>query len=300
MSKIYMMIGIMGSGKSYEAKLINKSTGAAIVSSDVVRANLYKDVPYAKQDQSEVFSVVNTMILGHIVLGEDVIYDATNTSRKQRKHFISTIGKGHEVIGVFVCPPIETIIMRGLNRNGTPEYVPMEKVMRVLQNFHVPLLEEGFSSMEYRGQAEDSVYAYYPEDYDQNNPYHNLSLKDHASRVWNNASSGEIYKDVEGGNAILYYATYMHDIGKPLTRSFKSPDHCSYIGHDNVSAYIFASVSKANKNHKLLNLALLLISFHIQVRYTKEQKLKKFVGVDNYALLLKLEDCDTRGKDLPE
>jgi len=142
-----------------------------------------------------------------------------------------------------------------------------------------------------------SIYKVYPENYDQNNPYHNLDLHTHVKRVSQNAIDGDIFAGMKN-ERMLHRAVYYHDIGKPLTRSFKTPDHCSYIGRDNVSAYIFASTSMAYQSDlEGLNLALLLISFHIQVRYTKMAKLRKFIGADNYALLLKLEDCDTRGKD---
>jgi len=285
-----------GSGKSTETKKIKQATGAAIVSSDVIRAELYTGIPYEEQDQKKVFEIVHTMINEHLKLENDVIYDATNLNRKKRKHFISTLGKGHEVIGYFVCPPIEVILKRALERVGTSEFVPLDKIMKVLRNFHVPLLEEGFSYIDYVGNKNYSIYEEYPVNYDQNNPYHNLTLEKHADKVFENALKLGLFDRLEN-KQILYSAVYYHDIGKPLTRSFRKDGFCSYIGHDNVSAYIFASSNKSlSKNKEVFNLALLLISYHIQIRYAKPQKLKRFVGIDNYELLLKLEDCDSRGK----
>ena len=66
MSTINMMIGIMGSGKSTQAEYLAKSTGAHVVSSDQVRADLYEGIPYEKQDQSKVFEVVNKIGRAHV------------------------------------------------------------------------------------------------------------------------------------------------------------------------------------------------------------------------------------------
>ncbi len=57
--------------------------------------------------------------------------------------------------------------------------------------------------------------------YDQNNPYHNLTLWDHTLAV----------VDTSPTDVTLRWAALLHDIGKPFVRTEK-PDRSNYIKHD--------------------------------------------------------------------
>ena len=105
MSKFYMMVGIAGSGKSYIANEI----GCKIVSSDAIRKELYG----SEEDQSHndrVFNEVHKRIKNSIKNGEDVIYDATNLSRKRRKNFLKELPADVEKIAVVAATELDVIL----------------------------------------------------------------------------------------------------------------------------------------------------------------------------------------------
>lgn len=142
MSTIYMLIGIPGSGKSTFAKYLN----GEIVSPDEVRKELYGDISI-QGNPVEVFSMVEDKIRFFLSIGDDVVYDATNTT-KYRKETVKEFREYgfDKVVGIFVDTPFAICIKRNVIRKDRCEPVP-DGVMRQMRDnleLNPPSKADGF------------------------------------------------------------------------------------------------------------------------------------------------------------
>lgn len=95
MTKLILMIGISGSGKSTEAEKLKYHYNAIVLSADSIRKELYGD-ENIQGDGKEVFSLLNERIEIYISKGVNVIVDNTNTTTFARQSLIN-IGRKHDV-----------------------------------------------------------------------------------------------------------------------------------------------------------------------------------------------------------
>lgn len=105
MSKIYIMIGLPGSGKSYQTKKIQeKSNKAYIVSRDDFRKSFFGGVyTYDQKYERDIKLITNSTILSCINLGVDVIIDETHFTKKSRIERIELVKKfDHTVEIIYV------------------------------------------------------------------------------------------------------------------------------------------------------------------------------------------------------
>ena len=120
MSKITMMIGIPASGKS----TIAKSIPGVYVCPDEIRKELYGDISI-QGNPVEVFGVAEERIRSAIANGNDVVYDATNTTKYRPDTITEFRNYGAtEVNGVFVNTPFEVCVARNAKRSDRSEPVP--------------------------------------------------------------------------------------------------------------------------------------------------------------------------------
>ena len=141
--KFIMLVGIPGSGKSTHAKSLIHTTNGIHLSSDGIRAELYGDES-TQGNPSEVFELMHKRTLEALANGKNVIYDATNITRKDRASIMSKIPKYVETECHIVWAPIETCIERDSKRERT---VGKEVIDRMLKRFQAPYYDEGFDSI---------------------------------------------------------------------------------------------------------------------------------------------------------
>lgn len=127
MSKITMLIGIPGSGKSTYAKKLS----GVYVSPDAIRKELYGDIS-VQGNPAEVFGLVESRIREAIKDGVDVVYDATNTT-KYRKETVAEFREygATEIDGVFMNTPYDVCMERNNKRNDRSEPVPADVMERM-------------------------------------------------------------------------------------------------------------------------------------------------------------------------
>lgn len=136
--KVYIMVGIPGSGKSTIAE---KLTGK-LISTDAIREELYGDAA-VQGNGAKVFAIAYDRARQILANGEDVIFDATNTSKKARKAVMKETPDA-EHIAIFVNTPYEECVRRNQNRERVvPEFV----LERMKKNLVPPTVEEGFSEV---------------------------------------------------------------------------------------------------------------------------------------------------------
>lgn len=297
MSKFYMMIGLPGSGKSYEAKKIAEREDAVIVSSDEIRKEIYGDAA-CQENADKVFQIAHQRIKDALTSGQSVILDATNISYKRRMALLSEIKKyASEKIAVFMATPFELCVARqSLRERRVSENV----ITRMYHNFSVPYFYEGWDKVEVVYPAEVSKYetnhieellAGTSEMYrfDQKNPHHTATLGEHMRRCYEGVCC-------KTENMVLKEAALLHDIGKVKAQSFDENGEAHYFQHHCVSGYdsMFEVGECTDINDKLLRAAY--VQWHMgPYRWIEEKTQKRYknlLGEDFYNNLLMLHEAD--------
>lgn len=244
-SKFIMLCGLPGSGKSHWAETHKEELNVVIHSSDSIRAE-FGDV----NDQSKnelVFKILHQRIKDDLRAGKNVIYDATNLSRKRRIHFLQNELRDIpcEKICVLFATPFEICSTNNFTRD---RQVPEEVLYRMYKNFETPWYSEGWDDIQivwydYKGMI-GFEYNYLADlekfcEISHDNPHHTLSVGDHmkAAREYCNTLDNARH------NPHLVWAVSMHDIGKPWTKSFTDSkgnpcETAHFFEHHNVGSYL--------------------------------------------------------------
>lgn len=124
MPTIYLMIGVPASGKTTWAKEKLKELDNAIyIGSDSIRLELWGN----EQDQQhnrETFQEVFNRIAKAAKEKKNIVYDATNISRKEKENILKLLTNDYTKIGVKMSTPIKDCYKRNLKRNRiVPEKV---------------------------------------------------------------------------------------------------------------------------------------------------------------------------------
>ena len=243
MAALNIMIGFPGSGKSSYAKKYLLTNNSVYLSSDDIRIELY-----GFEDQThntEVFERMKRETLMALQNDFDVVYDATNLSKKRRRDIIKSAKMcDAEVNAYLCCTPINIILERNITRQE--RQLPWDKLVQMIQSIEPPMYYEGFDNIYLiDGGMYNDVYDYNNllenyEDYCQFNPYHNETLSEHMIAVAKKAEElgANLKNDVDRN--ILWQAARYHDISKPYTKQFNcKKGYNTYYGHEKVSVYMY-------------------------------------------------------------
>ena len=239
-SNFVLMVGLPGSTKSTYVKELAKE-GYTVHASDIIRAELGDE-----NDQSrngEVFEILNRRVRNDLMAGKNVCLDATNLRRKNRMHLLRMLKgiKCHKKC-VVMCVPFEECITNNANRE---RQVPEGAMWKMHKNWQMPCKQEGWDEIElvYPKPEYECYYGdpiHYVEmlaDYDQGNSHHAPTLGQHMAYACNvYLKENNLYYD----EAAL--ATFLHDVGKPLTRSDKNgrgevDGEAHYLNHHSAGSY---------------------------------------------------------------
>jgi predicted kinase len=233
-----MLVGIPGSGKSTYAKYsMNEST--KYFSSDAIRKELWGD-ENCQQEHYKVFNLMQERTLEALKNGYDVIYDATNLTRKSRRGIMNLLPTYVKAKCIIVWASIEECIKRDTERERS---VGEEVIKTMCRRFEAPFYDEGFDEIELYLTQKDFINAqkYYgaclealniPHD----NPHHTLGVYEHCKKCW------ELLQDKDVPE-VVKTAGFIHDIGKPLTKTFvntkgETTEVAHYYGHQAVGAWM--------------------------------------------------------------
>ena len=225
-----IMVGLPASGKDFFIK--NNIDNALILSSDNLRVELYG---YEDQTHNkEVFEEMNRRTRNAGKENKNVIYNATNINRGRRVTLAQEMQKYFKYIKVIVCVcSVKTLLYR--NKTRKERHLPEDKLKQMIRSFQIPTLYEyHYDDIKYvwtetkrRGFERDKIALLM--DYDQHNRHHSENLGIHILRTADYCK--------ENGKACK--AAVYHDLGKPFCKTTDEEGFNHFIGHPNVSAYLY-------------------------------------------------------------
>ena len=236
---LIILVGIPGSGKStYAKKYISEYPKTPVhLSSDKIREELYGDESI-QGNPAEVFSLMQKRAIEALNNGNDVIYDATNITRKDRAGIIGICPKFAKIETHIIWAPIEVCIERDSKRERT---VGKEVIDKMLKRFQAPYYDEGIDEIKIVVPDNFDVGEYYYKHYlameiPHDNPHHTRNIDDHCFMA-------EVYLTKRCSDMDLIKAARIHDIGKPYVKAFidSKGNPCEtahYYQHQCLSAWI--------------------------------------------------------------
>ncbi len=143
--KIYVMVGIPGSGKSTWIRR-NRQDSWVVVSPDSILESQY-NYEWTPERAAEAWAK-SYQQFGHGLLQEHtMVWDATFTSSIMRAAILHIAkGAGYRVEAIFCDTPIDICIDRNQKRNREP--VPESTIHRMAQSLQPPTEQEGFDSIQ--------------------------------------------------------------------------------------------------------------------------------------------------------
>ena len=314
MSKLIVMVGLPGSGKSTLIRGFNNHLSLSyyqVFSSDTYREKLLGD----ENDQTGnelVFKTLYADLRAALQAGKNCVFDATNTTLKARRRIfeqIKDISQVEEVVAIVMSTPFEECVWRDSNRDRT---VGRDVIYKFYSSFQFPQQFEGFSRiyidkyltaldfdssvLGYRSIYQKPLYC--PNiaamlrgwmlNFDQKNPHHKYTLKEHCDRVAEAAP-----------NHVSYVAGLFHDIGKTVTQVFDDKGIAHYYNHDSIGTYIMMQYVEALDVMSWVdvNEVLFLINYHMRAHNDfksakAEKKYKELFGELRFARLMQFGECD--------
>lgn len=295
----HMLVGLPGSGKTYYTNKHLKRENTTILSSDEIRKVLLGSEE-AQWGNSIVFDAMNRAAIENLRQGRNVIYDATNINSKRRIALLEQIKKEVKEDVFFVVTilvtPYEICVERQQKRERK---VPEEVINRMIKNFEVPYYEEGWDGIlvenldfNQKSYMTPNNFIKKYEEYNQENPYHNLSLGLHVKFTIDRYCELVASNTVEY-NRLIYSALVFHDFGKPFCRTTDDKGIGHYYNHNNVGAYLFLC------NYFVRNLPrreriqiAKLIEWHMLELTEKALKRRRIENTDYPQMLKIVQECD--------
>lgn len=250
MPKLYMLVGISGSGKSTWAQNMAVYSEGEVVaySSDDLREELFGDVNEQGRN-AELFEELHKRIIKALTKDYIVCYDATNLSSKRRMAFLNLV---RTKVANCQCEAIIFPVLPevALERNAARErHVPEEVILHQLRQFEMPQWYEGWDNIHIWSQLNnkikmlDMIAALRDLPHD-NSKWHARDVLNHTMAVYDAMCKAKPYDKIAQLTALL------HDIGKPYTKVFHNSKgeptaEAHYYGHDNVGAYLSLLVDKS-------------------------------------------------------
>lgn len=293
-NELIMLVGIPGSGKStYAENLIKDNSELILHSSDKLREELYGNASI-QGDNGKLFEELHRRIHADLREGKNVIFDATNLTKKRRMHFLNNIKCKKKCI-LFITD-IDTCKENNKKRERV---VPEEVIDRMRTNFEPPHWNEGFDEIKVIRNKTKSI-----EDlikmtigFEQENEHHHLTLDGHLKKTAEEFSD-EDYK--------IKIAAYMHDIGKLFTKTNtnkkgEQDGNYHYYNHHNVSSYEFLCTyedieEKLEESLYIANIIYYHMHPYLAWKQSKRtrNKDKRILGEEMYKDILRLHDADLK------
>lgn len=255
MTDVVILVGVPGSGKTTFAEKFKDDPTVLHLSSDNIRKELYGDLKAGNTDEAntQVFLAMHERLHKAVKEGEydQVIYDATNTSRKRRRGLykaIKSYDKYAAVLIVYFSIPLQVLLKRNKERERET-MVPSSVIQRMYVNMQVPRLgvdcdtylvrsipmfTKDFNPLEVTNVL-DVVEEATEDTLDELNdlfrehdcpPHHYETVDEHINMCI----------EAAGDDRLLKLIAVFHDLGKSITREYNIEGKASFKNHANVGA----------------------------------------------------------------
>lgn len=295
MTTFCMLIGLPGSGKSYIANNLSKKQNTIVLSSDKIRGELFGDES-VQDNPSLVFETMKKRTIENLKNGINVIYDATNVSRKNRIGLLKQIPKNIDRICQIVWARVETCILRDEQRVRT---VGKDVILKILKHFQCPHQNEGWNTV---GIVYNDVALYNYSDLNldipHHNPHHLNTIGEHIKKVQTEIDRCNYHTEIK--NLLGTVAKY-HDIGKPICKTFKNShgeitDIAHYYDHQNVSSYLTLGMNDLQEIPFPLRLQIAyLVNLHMEPFFAESNYWKNYIDTETKALIKIFNEFDRKG-----
>lgn len=145
-SRMYMMIGAPGVGKSYYIEQ-HKNPGTLVISRDKIRFSMLgeKDEYFSKE--KAVYNEFINQINMAIERGETFYVDQTSLNRASRNKLFSRLKvKPTYTTAIYLKSSLDKILKQNAQRTGCA-LVPEDAVINMFNSIEEPKLEEGFDEI---------------------------------------------------------------------------------------------------------------------------------------------------------
>ena len=145
-SRMYMMIGAPGVGKSYYIEQ-HKNPGTLVISRDKIRFSMLgeKDEYFSKE--KAVYNEFINQINMAIERGETFYVDQTSLNRASRNKLFSRLKvKPTYTTAIYLKSSLDKILKQNAQRTGRA-LVPEDAVINMFNSIEEPKLEEGFDEI---------------------------------------------------------------------------------------------------------------------------------------------------------
>lgn len=282
MAKLIILCGLPGSGKSTYAEelikheyLIDFETErvirpeCVIHSFDAIRKELFGDAGF-QGDNNRVFETMHKRTREDLRAGKTVIYDATNITRKARRGAIN-LADPDDIVECHIiwADPHECARRDSLrDRKVGPEVI--DKMLRRWQSpwrdegfddIHIILNQQNFDQVSYIASMTANMHI--PHD----NPHHKVGVWEHCQQA--NSILAQIIKEDPSKepyyHRALIAATMWHDIGKPLTKGYKTDKETGKIDYSVAHYYDHHCVGGYLAYGLFLNNQLMCIEYNEEI-----------------------------------
>ena len=150
MPKLYVLVGVPGSGKSTWVDSQDWSQDCAYISTDK-HVEAYAEntgKTYSQVFQEYMPTAVDLMVeevVAASLAGKDIIWDQTSTTIASRKKKFSMLPDYYAIAIVFKTPDDEELARRLSARPG--KIIPESVVTNMIDGFEMPDLKEGFAQV---------------------------------------------------------------------------------------------------------------------------------------------------------
>lgn len=146
MVTLYIAIGIPASGKSTYMKNLAKDVNAKVISMDDIRGEINGKV----SDQSNpelIYGTFRHRIKNELASGNNVICDATNLTRKERKTIIRFVSEyTNNIIAYYFPIDLNVALERNQNKDRN-HHTPDDWIRNAYKKLKPPKTKEGFNEI---------------------------------------------------------------------------------------------------------------------------------------------------------
>ena len=131
-SKVVIVFGLPGSGKSYFASQLARSIHAKHLSSDQLRKKMFEYRSYSEEEKLSVYEEMLVIVKGLLAANENVVLDATFYKDEIRSRFLDELKEDAEVLFIEVRAS-ESIIkerLKGKRPDSEANFSIYEKIKK--------------------------------------------------------------------------------------------------------------------------------------------------------------------------